>query len=206
MHSSRTSVIRFGAVSSRSSPSAISSPARPRACVIGAHRRLRRMSPISRAVASDAMARTTAPSAAEPSVFTRIIAGEIPGRFVWRDPDVVAFLTIAPMRPGHTLVVPVRQVDHWTDLDAGALVRAWRRAARRRPGPDGGVPAGPGRFDHRRARGAALPRAPGARSAAEADLNFARADPAPDPGRHGRRRRAHPSGAASRRARRGRRR
>jgi len=57
------------------------------------------------------------PSAAEPSVFTRIISGEFPGRFVWRDPDVVAFLTIAPMRPGHTLVVPVRQVDHWTDLD-----------------------------------------------------------------------------------------
>ncbi len=52
----------------------------------------------------------------EPSVFTRIIGGEFPGRFVWRDPDVVAFLTIAPMRPGHTLVVPVRQIDRWTDL------------------------------------------------------------------------------------------
>jgi len=56
-------------------------------------------------------------SPVEPSVFSRIISGEFPGRFVWRDPDVVAFLTIAPMRPGHTLVVPVRQVDHWTDLD-----------------------------------------------------------------------------------------
>lgn len=51
----------------------------------------------------------------EPSVFTRIIRGELPGRFVWRDDRVVAFLTIAPMRPGHTLVVPVEQVDHWTD-------------------------------------------------------------------------------------------
>ena len=50
-------------------------------------------------------------------MFSRIISGEFPGRFVWRDPDVVAFLTIAPMRPGHTLVVPVRQIDHWTDLD-----------------------------------------------------------------------------------------
>ena len=51
-----------------------------------------------------------------PTLFTRIIDGELPGRFVWRDPDVVAFLTIAPHRPGHTLVVPVRPVDEWTDL------------------------------------------------------------------------------------------
>ena len=54
---------------------------------------------------------------ATPSVFTRIIQGEFPGRFVWRDPDVVAFLTISPRRPGHLLVVPVRQIDRWTDLD-----------------------------------------------------------------------------------------
>lgn len=51
-----------------------------------------------------------------PTLFTRIIDGELPGRFVWRDRDVVAFLTIAPHRPGHTLVVPVRPVDEWTDL------------------------------------------------------------------------------------------
>lgn len=53
----------------------------------------------------------------EPSVFTRIIVGELPGRIVWRDDRVVSFLTIAPIRPGHLLVVPVRQVDRWTDLD-----------------------------------------------------------------------------------------
>ncbi len=52
----------------------------------------------------------------DPSVFTLIIRGDIPGRFVWRDDDVVAFLTIGPIRPGHTLVVPVEQVDHWTDV------------------------------------------------------------------------------------------
>lgn len=52
-----------------------------------------------------------------PSVFTKIIAGEIPARFVWRDDQVVAFLTIEPMRPGHVLVVPVEEVDHWVDLD-----------------------------------------------------------------------------------------
>jgi histidine triad (HIT) family protein len=52
-----------------------------------------------------------------PSVFTKIIDGEIPGVFVWRDPECVAFLSIAPMNPGHTLVVPRREVDHWIDLD-----------------------------------------------------------------------------------------
>jgi histidine triad (HIT) family protein len=52
-----------------------------------------------------------------PSLFTRIIRGELPGRFVWRDPHCVAFLTIAPLRPGHTLVVPIREVDHWLDLE-----------------------------------------------------------------------------------------
>jgi histidine triad (HIT) family protein len=52
------------------------------------------------------------------TLFTKIIEGEIPGRFVWRDDRAVAFLTIAPIRPGHVLVVPIEEVDHWVDLDA----------------------------------------------------------------------------------------
>ncbi|MEX0796081.1 MAG: HIT family protein [Acidimicrobiia bacterium] len=51
-----------------------------------------------------------------PSLFTKIIEGEIPGTFVWRDDLCVAFLTIAPLRPGHTLVVPIEEIDHWIDL------------------------------------------------------------------------------------------
>lgn len=51
-----------------------------------------------------------------PTIFTRIIEGELPGRFVWRDDDSVAFLSINPLRPGHTLVVPRVEVDHWIDL------------------------------------------------------------------------------------------
>jgi histidine triad (HIT) family protein len=51
------------------------------------------------------------------TIFTRIIDGEIPGRFVWRDDRCVAFLTIAPIAPGHALVVPIAEVDHWIDLD-----------------------------------------------------------------------------------------
>ncbi|MGQ0823561.1 MAG: HIT family protein [Actinomycetota bacterium] len=52
-----------------------------------------------------------------PTVFTRIINGELPGTFVWRDDRVVALLSINPMKPGHTLVVPRDEVDHWIDLD-----------------------------------------------------------------------------------------
>ena len=55
------------------------------------------------------------------TLFTRIITGELPGRFVWQDDEVVAFLTTAPLRPGHTLVVPRREVDQWTDADPDLL-------------------------------------------------------------------------------------
>lgn len=68
-----------------------------------------------------------------PTIFTRIIEGELPGRFVHRDDTCVAFLSIAPIRPGHTLVVPVDEVDHWVDLDpesVGHLMRVAQRIGR----------------------------------------------------------------------------
>ena len=46
-----------------------------------------------------------------------IINGDLPGRFVWKDDRCVAFLSINPMAPGHTLVVPREEIDHWIDLD-----------------------------------------------------------------------------------------
>ena len=52
------------------------------------------------------------------TIFTRIIEGELPGRFVWKDDVCVAFLSIAPLKPGHTLVVPREEVDHWLDLSS----------------------------------------------------------------------------------------
>ncbi|ADG80207.1 Histidine triad (HIT) protein OS=Tsukamurella paurometabola (strain ATCC 8368 / DSM / CCUG 35730/ CIP 100753 / JCM 10117 / KCTC 9821 / NBRC 16120 / NCIMB 702349 / NCTC 13040) OX=521096 GN=Tpau_3629 PE=4 SV=1 [Tsukamurella paurometabola] len=51
------------------------------------------------------------------SVFSKIIAGELPGRFVYQDDEVVAFLTIAPLTQGHVLVVPRAEVDHWESVD-----------------------------------------------------------------------------------------
>lgn len=35
---------------------------------------------------------------------------------MWQDDTVTAFLTIAPINPGHVLVVPRREIDHWVDL------------------------------------------------------------------------------------------
>jgi histidine triad (HIT) family protein len=52
-----------------------------------------------------------------PSIFSRIIAGELPSRAVYSDDAVVAFLSIAPLTPGHTLVVPRAEVDHWQSID-----------------------------------------------------------------------------------------
>lgn len=51
------------------------------------------------------------------TVFTRIIEGQLPGRFVWRDETCVAFLSIGPLVYGHTLVVPRTEVDKWTEVD-----------------------------------------------------------------------------------------
>lgn len=52
------------------------------------------------------------------TLFSRIVQGEIPGTFVYRDELCVAFLTINPITTGHTLVVPIDEVDQWTDLSA----------------------------------------------------------------------------------------
>jgi len=50
------------------------------------------------------------------TIFTRIINGDIPGTFVYRDEACVAFMSINPMADGHVLVVPRDEVDHWVDL------------------------------------------------------------------------------------------
>jgi histidine triad (HIT) family protein len=56
-----------------------------------------------------------------PTIFTQIIEGRLPARFVWRDERCVAFLSNRPLRPGHALVVPRDEVDHWLDLDPTLL-------------------------------------------------------------------------------------
>ena len=50
-----------------------------------------------------------------PTIFTRIIDGQIPGTFIWKDDLCVVFMSINPMAFGHALVVPREEVDHWVD-------------------------------------------------------------------------------------------
>ena len=54
------------------------------------------------------------------SIFTRIIDGEIPGRFLWKDDVCVSFLDVRPLARGHALVIPREEVDQWTDLPVEA--------------------------------------------------------------------------------------
>lgn len=60
------------------------------------------------------------------SVFTQILEGRSPGRFVWRDDACFAILTIEPRRPGHTLVIPRVEVDRWTDLPEELAIHLFR--------------------------------------------------------------------------------
>lgn len=62
------------------------------------------------------------------TVFTKIIGGELPGKFVWSDEQCVAFLSVNPVQPGHALVVPRDEVDHWLDLDPEAAAHLTRVA------------------------------------------------------------------------------
>ncbi len=50
------------------------------------------------------------------SIFTQIMQGKLPGHFVWEDDVAVAIMTIQPLKPGHILVIPREEIDHWDDL------------------------------------------------------------------------------------------
>ena len=115
------------------------------------------------------------------SIFTRIIDGEIPGRFVWRDDRCVAFSTIAPLATGHVMVVPIDEVDHWLDLDpdlathlfAVAQIIGRAQMAAFSPSRVGLIIAGL-EVPHTHLHVVPID--------TEADLDFANADGDPDPG------------------------
>lgn len=55
------------------------------------------------------------------TIFSRIVAGEIPSYKVAEDENYYAFLDINPLKKGHTLVIPKQEVDYIFDLDAETL-------------------------------------------------------------------------------------
>ena len=62
----------------------------------------------------------------EPSIFTKIINGEIPCHKIYEDEKTLAFLTIEPVREGHTLVIPKVQVDQYSDMPDEDYEAVWR--------------------------------------------------------------------------------
>ena len=56
-----------------------------------------------------------------PTIFTRIINGEIPCHKIAEDENFFAFLDIMPLAPGHVLVVPKKQIDYIFDIDDDLL-------------------------------------------------------------------------------------
>jgi len=68
----------------------------------------------------------------EDSIFTKIIKGEIPAYKLYEDELTLAFLDIHPVRPGHTLVVPKKQIEFVWDLsveDYQAVMDAAKKVA-----------------------------------------------------------------------------
>ena len=61
-----------------------------------------------------------------PSIFSKIIAGEIPCTRVWESPHHLALLDIRPVQLGHTLVVPKREVSYLFDLSEEEYEALWR--------------------------------------------------------------------------------
>src|SRR3989344_8175680 len=62
----------------------------------------------------------------EDSVFTKIIRRDIPANIVYEDGDTIAFLDARPNVPGHTLVVPKKQVRNIFDIDDETLASVMR--------------------------------------------------------------------------------
>jgi histidine triad (HIT) family protein len=68
----------------------------------------------------------------EPTLFTKIIRGEIPCHKIYEDEKTFAFLDISPIQPGHTLVIPKTEVEFVWDLsdeDYEALTNTVKKVA-----------------------------------------------------------------------------
>ena len=63
-------------------------------------------------------------------IFCRIVAGEIPGEIVAKDPDAVAFLDVQPLADGHVLIVPRAHVARIEDLTPAAAEGLFRTVTR----------------------------------------------------------------------------
>ena len=68
-----------------------------------------------------------------PSIFTKIIQGEIPAHFIYKDEKCVAFMDLNPINPGHVLLVPRIEVDLLWQLPADVYQHLWSVAQKLEP-------------------------------------------------------------------------
>lgn len=64
------------------------------------------------------------------SIFSRIVSGEIPSYKVAENENYYAFLDINPLKAGHTLVIPKKEVDYIFDLDKATYAGLWEFASK----------------------------------------------------------------------------
>ena len=62
------------------------------------------------------------------SIFTKIINNELPAHRIFENEKIISFLTIEPINPGHTLVIPKTEVDHWMDVPEGEYQEVYKQA------------------------------------------------------------------------------
>ncbi len=70
----------------------------------------------------------------EDSIYTKIIKGQVPCHKIYEDDKTIAILDIHPLQPGHTLVIPKKQIEFVWDLpdeDYRAVMDITKKAARR---------------------------------------------------------------------------
>ena len=70
----------------------------------------------------------------EPTIFTRIVRGDVPSHKLYEDERTLAFLDIHPVQPGHTIIIPKQQIEFVWDLgdeDYSAVMATAKKAARR---------------------------------------------------------------------------
>ena len=63
-----------------------------------------------------------------PTLFTKIMAGEIPCHKLYEDDEFLSFLDIRPINPGHALIIPKKEVDYIFDVDDDLLSKIMVRA------------------------------------------------------------------------------
>lgn len=60
------------------------------------------------------------------SIFTKIIKGESPAFPIWEDEHFIAILVLKPINPGHTLLIPKKQIDYIFDLPEELYTSMWQ--------------------------------------------------------------------------------